>query len=243
MKIVKMLFNAKNGLRLPFAHMEILQGVVYRMMSYDEELSAEIHDKRFENSKPFKFFCFSDIIGRYRIANKEVIYNGFFEWEIRCGDDRIANAVFKYISNYHMIEINHQECEILSAQICRKVFFKDEINIKMNTPVVIYHTDKTGFVSYENPLKEEFYAGIIKNIRNKYEVFYGKKCEDNIVIKCRKLTEKDKCVTRYKGTLITCWYGEYNITAPTELLKFIYHTGIGGKNSMGFGTFFELNYC
>ncbi len=165
----------------------------------------------------------------------------FFEWEIRSADDRIINAIFKSIDSQHTIEINHQECEILSAQICRKVFFNDKIDMRMNTPVVVYHTDETGLVLYGNPLEEEFYNSLIKNIRNKYEVFYGRKCEENIVIKCRKLMEKDKCVTRYKGTWITCWYGEYHITAPPEILKFIYHTGIGGKNSMGFGTFFELN--
>ncbi len=241
MKVVRALCKARKGLRLPFAHMEMLQGVVYRMMSYDEGLSAEIHNKPFTGSKPFKFFCFSDIIGRYHIENKELVYGSFFEWEIRSADDRIINAIFKYMENYRTVEIHHQKCEILSVQICRKVFLKDEIDMKMNTPVVVYHTDETGLVSYRNPLEEEFYNSLIKNIRNKYEVFYGKQCEENIVIKCRKLMEKDKCVTRYKGTLLTCWYGEYHITAPTEILKFIYHTGIGGKNSMGFGTFFELN--
>ena len=77
MKIVRALCKARKGLRLPFAHMEVLQGIVYRMMSYDEGLSAEIHNKQFTGSKPFKFFCFSDIIGRYRIENKELICGSF----------------------------------------------------------------------------------------------------------------------------------------------------------------------
>ena len=35
------------------------------------------------------------------------------------------------------------------------------------------------------------------------------------------------------------WYGEFVIEADGEVIEFVYHTGIGSKNSMGFGTVTE----
>lgn len=133
--------QGKKRVKITICSYVSVAGVVYRMMSYDEGLSAKIHNKQFAESKSFKFFCFNDIIGRYRIENKEIVYGGFFEWEIRSANDGIINTLFKYTDNYRTVEINHQKCEILSAEICRKVFLRDKIDIKMNTPVFVYHTD------------------------------------------------------------------------------------------------------
>ena len=46
-----------------------------------------------------------------------------------------------------------------------------------------------------------------------------------------------KLVTRYKGILITAWYGTYQLTGERKYLDFLYQTGLGAKNAQGFGMF------
>lgn len=239
MKSIKLVIKPYKNLILPFAHFDIFQGVAYKLMSYDSELSKKIHDRQFDGIKPFKYFCFTDLAGKYAVSGKKLIYKDSFIWELRSADDRIIDAVMESVKHNSIMEIYKQRVEIISAEISKKVFLSDTIDIKMNTPIVIYKTNKTGYVNYRNPFEKEFYEGVINNIRNKYSSFFGKGIDSNIEVICPEQSERDKCVTKYKDMIITAWYGRYRINAKPEILDFIYHTGLGGKNSMGFGTIAE----
>lgn len=239
MKLIKFLLKSKQKLKIPFAHFEVLQGIVYKLLSHNPQLGTEIHDKRFIETKPFKYFCFTDLTGRYHIENKMIVYDSFFQWEIRSADDRIIDAIALSVKNNPLIEINSQKCDVIFYEVCEKHFLQSVIDIKMNTPIVVHKTNKTGFVFYRNPFEQEFYDGIIKNFKNKFEAFYEKACTPEVKVICKMPLDSSKCVTRYKGTIITAWYGEYQISTEPDVLDFIYHTGIGSKNSMGFGTISE----
>ena len=71
-------------------------------------------------------------------------------------------------------------------------------------------------------------------------MFFGKPFADSVAVECIAPSDGDKCVTHYEDSIITAWYGKYRVTAPPEVLDFIWHTGLGSKNSMGFGTVSEL---
>ena len=81
---------------------------------------------------------------------------------------------------------------------------------------------------------------LIRNIKNKWEMFFDEPFAERVSIECDCPSDDDKCVTHYKKSIINAWYGTYHIKAPSHLLEFIYYTGIGSKNSAGFGTFTEL---
>ena len=45
-------------------------------------------------------------------------------------------------------------------------------------------------------------------------------------------------MTKFKGqTIIAGWKGIYRLVASEQLLNFLYQTGIGDRNSQGFGMF------
>jgi len=44
-----------------------------------------------------------------------------------------------------------------------------------------------------------------------------------------------RVVTKYKDTWINGWKGMYRISGSSRALEFIYNTGLGSKNSQGFG--------
>ena len=46
-----------------------------------------------------------------------------------------------------------------------------------------------------------------------------------------------KIDTRYKGSYINAWYGTFQLKGKRKYLDFLYQTGVGSKNSQGFGMF------
>ncbi len=240
MKSIVISVKPLRALRLPFAHFKILQGLAYNMMSYDSALSAEVHDRRFADKKAFKFFCFTDLIGRYYLGKDELIYKKSFEWELRSADDRIIEAVEQKIRRDPVLTIYNEPCEVLSYKTGEKHFYTNAVDFKMNTPIAVYHTEPSGFVRYYNPFEKDFFERVSKNIKNKFEMFFDKPLSDSVAVECIAPSDGDKCVTHYEESIITAWYGKYRVTAPPEVLDFIWHTGLGSKNSIGFGTVSEL---
>ena len=247
MKSIILNLSPRSALYVPFAHFDMLRGLAYKLMSYDPTLSSEIHDRRFSDKKAFKFFCFTDLSGKYHNDKKKktLIYHNSFTWELRSADDRIIDAAEQSIIKRPDLEINRQKCDVLSYEIRHKRFCADNAEFTMNTPITVYHTEESGFRRYYHPFEQEFFDGLVKNIQNKYEMFYEKTplCDVNIV--CKVPSDKDKCVTRSiehgSEQIVNAWYGNYLITASPEVLDFIWHTGIGGKNASGFGTVIERN--
>ena len=76
-----------------------------------------------------------------------------------------------------------------------------------------------------------------KNLISKYEAFYGRKPGGAVSLEPIAVTPGDKCVTKYKGWYVTGYRGKYCLSAQPEVIDFAYHTGLGVKNSAGFGLF------
>lgn len=241
MKSIKLILEADGEIFLPLAHFEILQGITYNLMSADEALADEIHNKTPGKTKQFKFFCFTDLHGRYRFCDGGLLLKAPVWWEIRSADERIIDAIEKGIENKDIF-INGQRCKVASYAVSARKFDAEKAVFEMDTPAIHYITDKNGFSRYFSPEDVEFARGISDNIIRKYAAFYGKNPEKEVLVMPVKVGERDKCVTRYKKSFITGYYGSYCVIAPPDVLEFIYHTGLGGKNSMGFGTVKENGY-
>lgn len=240
MKSLQLTLQTEKPLHLPFAHFKILQGLAYHLMSSDKTLAAEVHDRRFPDKKAFKFFCFTDLAGQYAVRDKRLVYRSRFCWELRSADDRIIDAAARAVRAQPAVLINNQSCRVISVEIRKKHFCADSAVFQMSTPIAVYHTEQSGFTRYYNPFEDDFFARVSKNIQNKYEMFYEKPLPCDVIIQCDMPSDKDKCVTRYEKSIITAWYGKYRVTAAPAVLDFIWHTGLGSKNSMGFGTVTEL---
>ena len=76
----------------------------------------------------------------------------------------------------------------------------------------------------------------IRNLETKYCALYGKQPLTPIVFAPLRVDGKNKCVTRYKKTLLTAHCGVYRLEAPGDMVALAYHAGLGAKNSIGFGT-------
>lgn len=235
MKSIRLVLKSGGQLSLPLAHFDILQGVFYHLLSIEPDLADEIHNKQPGDHRPFKFFCFTDIKGKKEIVGDRLQYRGTCYWEIRSADDRVINAIKKAVAFSKVLPFNDGFFKIVSYSIEETKFIDNEVSFRLDTPATVYNTGDDGYVTYYSPDQSEFVEKLISNIHKKYHAFYGRECCENIDITVFS-DEKDHCVTYYRDYVINSYYGRLRIKASAELLEFIYYTGLGAKNSMGFGT-------
>jgi len=78
---------------------------------------------------------------------------------------------------------------------------------------------------------------ISENAKKKFRAFYEREPEGEIYLNPLNLNTGNQTIISYKGTIIKGWTGIYEISGDRELMKIVYDTGLGGKNSQGFGCF------
>ena len=73
----------------------------------------------------------------------------------------------------------------------------------------------------------------------KFTAAYGE--QPPSVVKFGLLGKSKKVVTRVNGIWVTAYHARLHITADPLVTAFLYETGLGAKNSQGFGMFSELS--
>ena len=95
---------------------------------------------------------------------------------------------------------------------------------------MIYH------VLSASPEDRYFPALLNENFRRKYCAAFGREPDTDIQI--GRVARPRKYVTQYRREIyITAWYGEFSLRGAPEALDFLYQTGLGSRNSQGFGMF------
>ena len=114
----------------------------------------------------------------------------------------------------------------------------ENIHIKMRSPISVYSTaPETKETYFYSPDDEEFPQMVSDNFIRKYMACYGVLPQNGIWLKPVKVDSRNKYVTKYKNFYISGWMGEYYLNGERKYLDFLYQTGLGGKNSQGFGMF------
>lgn len=90
---------------------------------------------------------------------------------------------------------------------------------------------------YFSPMDREFSERVNANFRNKYMAHFRNEPYGEVSIVPVSFGNKDKVVTFFKGIYVTAWKGEYLLKEHPYDLTFLYYSGLGSKNSSGFGMF------
>lgn len=235
MKYIRMTIVPNGQLTLPLAYFEIMQGVFYRLLSFDKTLFAKVHDSKVEIADAIKLFCFSEPRGRYSIRDKKRIYYGAFSFEIRSAEDSIVDTVFARLETNRSLYINGCECSVTQFEMGRRFFDGDGLLLNMNTPITVYSTHENGWRQYFEPAEADFIKAVISNLKKKYLLVFDKPFDGEIEFEALHSEKSSKCVTHFGSNRINAWFGEFLLKASPEMLTIAYYCGIGSKNSNGFG--------
>lgn len=224
-------------LLLPLSYQYALQGVIYQLLQDTPEASALLHDQGYDyGNRRYKLFTFSRLKGRKRIVERSVLFEGPCRLEIRSPHSALIDQLLSALQRRTELELMNQNLPIIDFSVTSREIDAASIRIRMLSPLTV-HRNEGNFVHYFAPDEPAFPQLINENYRRKHSAFTGVPTEDAVLILPSLVTAHDRCVTRFKGTSICSYYGEYILQGTPEALTFLYDCGLGARNSQGFGMF------
>lgn len=220
---------------MPIGYHHILQSVYYKLMSGDIGTNP-LHDKGVAyNNRDYKLFTFGPIEGKFVISNGRIVFTNNVSIEFRAYNAEIADSIYSNIRK-NGITFGEHTYKDIEMELSDKYIDVNKVIVRQISPICVYETDsKTKHTRYYNPGMKEFYDGIQDNFCRKYYASQGEMGE--IFINKIDVCPNDKYITKYKGFIIEAYKGTYILSGKEKYLDFLYQTGLGAKNSQGFGMF------
>lgn len=204
--------------------------------------------------RPYKFFVFSRLFfeGRYRIVNGSIFYEGGpVRLEIASAQEeltvRLSEALF---SGANRVEIGGADLgvrDVTAVPRCAAAEF-EPILVRALSPITcrstLYTADGRPKSCFYDPNDSEWPKRILGNLLRKGEALWGREhlervCGDNCVersgVKPVRVGAKDHRRTRFMGRRIEGYSGLYELKLPRPLFYLALDTGLGERNSMGYG--------
>lgn len=237
----KLKFSFKGSLTLPISYHQTIQGFIYNILKDSPEYSAFLHDYGYESGNhTFKMFVFSKLNGKYTLDMPNIIFHDEVCLEVRSPLDELCGIFFMALMHCEKFVIGKKQVYLSSCDVSNTQIQKNEISISMLSPICLYtsyYEDDSRKTLYISPNDEEFQSMINENLYHKLESLYDFEGYPSVSIETVSCNQRDKYVTNFKGTKITAWGGKFILRGDSFLLQFLYNTGLGAKNSQGFGMF------
>lgn len=228
-----------NNLTLPMNYHGKVQGLIYHLTRTSPAYGAFLHDAGYEDDagRKFKLFCFSELTGEHICRNKLLIFPHQVSIELRTADPMMAKTLTEALIPNNTYLLGGQRILLERVETKEIHLEESQYKIRMLSPIAAYQRTEDNKTRYFNPLEREFSQNVNENYRRKWSSATGEDAEGNVKLIALSVGERDKCVTQIKGIWVTAWSGIYLIKGQPEALEFLYCTGLGAKNSMGFGLF------
>lgn len=247
---LKLNFKSDQDIIFDENNIRVIQGIIYKKL--DEIGARYIHNGRFKwNKKEFRHFCFSGIISK-NTADKGIVNHGrefsiIIATALKNIVEDLCNAFYTEKIVCQDKELYCQIIEVLDTSV------KDNIiTVISQSPIVI---DKT---THHNGKKtRRYYApdelgieSLIKNnLIDKHNSLYKKKLDHTAQFKILQVDHLTKIEKKYQkpskrnsiSINIVGYHATLTLTGDPKLLKMALNSGLGSKNSQGFGLVTKMN--
>ncbi|MBE9468523.1 MAG: CRISPR-associated endoribonuclease Cas6 [Bacteroidetes bacterium] len=247
-KLILSTINNKNI--LPLNYQYEISSCIYKIISNaDKKFASWLHDSGYvDDSKKFKLFTFSNFkVPEYKInGDRMLILSHEIEMQISFLPAKsIEYFVTGLFKNQHFV-IADQKSQVNfivnRIETMKEPAFSNEMTFKSLSPICISHKNENcKYPEYLQPKGEIYKKLFLKNLVEKYNIFYKKQAEFNnndfsldILSKPKSRLITIKANTKEESKIRGYTY-KFKIKAAKELLRLGYYAGFGEKNSMGFG--------
>ena len=236
----KLTFEVTEPLTLPLSYHSALQGMIYHVLSASPEFSAFLHDNGYARERrAYKLFVFGPLDGPYSVRDGRIAFPGPLSLEIRSPGADFCRVFAEAIAKNGAVTIGPRRLHVEACEIRRRRIEADRVNIKTRSPLCLTRTIDDGAKKkalFLSPEDRDFPALLNENFTRKYCAAFGR--EPDAPIAVEKVARLRKYVTQYRrGIYITAWHGEFRLSGSPDALDFLYQTGLGSRNSQGFGMF------
>jgi len=235
--------ETNNGVAcVPTRYNSLVQAAIYSHLT--PTLSKFLHEKGFMfEQRHFKLFCFSKLLGNNHVGGGLVRFVGPVYLAVSSPIKQFIKALASSLLKEGRLRIGDQTFKVTSIKFSDCPRISQSIKIQTLSPITMYSTlqSRNGVKKtyYYSPFEREFAALLEANLKKKHLLVTHRNSRSPFQIKPLRTSE---IILVYKGTVIKGWGGTFVLTASRALLKTAYETGLGGKNSMGFGLF-EVLEC
>lgn len=240
------MISADKNIVLPIAYNHIVQGFIYCLL--DPALRRFLHNEGYAYEKrQFKLFTFSRLSATMRIVKDSIALTPPVRLAISSPKHEILQSLAEGFFNKEKYVLGKNDILVESISVLPMPDFSKPLTAKMLSPWTMYSTvtkaDGRKWTQYYEPFDEEGQRLLVENLRKKYEVIYGNTEDFQFSFMPFKVNFKNRQVVKFRKfnndreqtTTITAWNGLYNLDGSPSALELSYDTGIGAKNSMGFG--------
>ena len=114
--------------------------------------------------------------------------------------------------------------------------FTSPLPVRMVSPLTLHKSHSDGKTLFLSPDDDAFAAQLAANTAHKLAACHC--TADPSITLCAAGTRlPHKRVTQFKGIYLTGWEGDFLLEGASETLCLLYQTGLGDRNSQGFGMF------
>lgn len=238
---IKATFTSEKDILLPVSHNHLLQALIYTHI--DDKLAHFLHDQGFvAGGRRFKLFTFSRIQGKVKFLRDTKSFQVTFplSFVISSPIENFIQSLAESLVKSNALKLHNRQVFLESINVYVMPKIDSQVEIKMLSPMTTYSTlpkpDGKKVTHYWTPFDKEFSELMSDNLRKKYKVLHGREPDGQSVsiepVRVGKGCEK---IVNYKGTVIKGWMGRYKLSGSPELIAVAYETGLGSKNSQGFG--------
>lgn len=221
-------------LTVPVHINHILQATILSWLS-DENYSKFIHDVGYTYGKRrYKLFSFSSLYGpnTFDKKTKKVTFYDKAKFFLSAVDEAFFEYVLNTIIHNSYVRVSNQEAFVSKISFIPPVT-TSKVVVKTMSPIVVYATDDSDKVHFFSPHEPEFEEYIVSNAKRKIVSYFGKD-DSNFTIKHIGSNPK-KAVVQYKKGFFVGWKTMFEIEGDPEIINFLIGSGLGSKNSAGFG--------
>jgi CRISPR-associated protein Cas6 len=205
----------------------------------DTILAEFLHDFGFAYAnRKFKLFTFSKIFGKIKEKGEKFItfkppnIHFYFSSPIKTTAKSLINRTIKS----ERMRLSNNNVELIELEVLEEIIEGNSLEVVSLSPIVAYKTPPgSKRHEYLSPFDGEFYKLLKENLIKKYNIVYGKGYKGELEISPIKVKDTYKRKVVFNGTLIVGWEGLFRIEGEGEILKVALESGLGAKNSAGFG--------
>lgn len=246
MRSLRITVFAREPVVLPLAYNELLQGVLYGCW---RERTPQLHDAGFSvGPSTYRLFTFGPLRSKGHIDSKRRTYRleGSSSFEVRTPIEGLLDILAAELAGRGIVRIGAHELPLVNLDACDRLLFPRRALVRAVQPIVVASSKNTSDMAdsrdgthrsgYLSPEDNGWATRIQQNAADKAAII-GLDCPADLQIIPLSSTGLRKRVTRFKGTYITGWMGEFALSCDPQLMQLLYSCGLGSKNSQGFGMF------
>ncbi len=225
--------------QLPVTYREGLQAALYRALP--SPLGERLHDHGLVSGKrPLKLFVYSRLLGlRYLQEERAFLAQGEVTLYFASALPQVVAALGQGVWERGGLEVHGLFLRLLGLDL-EPLPEGEEVVVEALAPITVYRTEG-GTTFYLNPLNREFSLLAEANLNRKARALGLE--EGRLEVKPLGFRPQHKRLERYKETWVEGWMGRYRLRGTPHLVRLALLSGLGSKNSQGFGFVREVEGC